>query len=150
MKDSEVKNRARRLIREAMLRVIKEQEDPCWDGYTMAGMKTKDGERVPNCVPEEDTDNYDPDESVREMTTTMAVPGYNTPFAFKKDDEDEEEKLEERLRAVNRLVGYTDLDELTTPEALQDFKAYFGPYMKRNKDIAESIRRTLLRPARRA
>lgn len=25
--------------------------DPCWDGYTQIGMKTKNGKRVPNCVP---------------------------------------------------------------------------------------------------
>lgn len=27
-------------------------ENPCWDGYEMVGMKTKDGKEVPNCVPE--------------------------------------------------------------------------------------------------
>lgn len=25
--------------------------DPCWDGYTMFGMKTKSGQKVPNCIP---------------------------------------------------------------------------------------------------
>lgn len=35
------------------------EEDPCWDGYTMVGKKTgENGEQVPNCVPEEDADNY--------------------------------------------------------------------------------------------
>jgi|TARA_R110000851_G_scaffold324430_1_gene491705 hypothetical protein len=33
-------------------RHIKETDDnPCWDGYEMVGMKTKDGREVPNCVP---------------------------------------------------------------------------------------------------
>jgi len=27
-------------------------EDPCWDGYQMVGHKTKNGKKVPNCVPE--------------------------------------------------------------------------------------------------
>jgi hypothetical protein len=27
------------------------ESDPCWDGYEMVGMKTKDGKEVPNCVP---------------------------------------------------------------------------------------------------
>jgi hypothetical protein len=30
---------------------LKEDEDPCWDGYEMVGMKEKDGKEVPNCVP---------------------------------------------------------------------------------------------------
>lgn len=28
-----------------------ELEEPCWPGYEMIGWKTKDGKRVPNCVP---------------------------------------------------------------------------------------------------
>jgi hypothetical protein len=28
-----------------------DSEDPCWDGYEQAGMKDKDGKKVPNCVP---------------------------------------------------------------------------------------------------
>jgi hypothetical protein len=28
------------------------KEDPCWSGYTQEGMKTKNGKKVPNCVPE--------------------------------------------------------------------------------------------------
>ena len=26
--------------------------NPCWDGYVQVGMKTKNGKKVPNCVPE--------------------------------------------------------------------------------------------------
>ena len=40
----------------AQLRVLEqaktEKENPCWKGYQMIGMKTKDGRKVPNCVPE--------------------------------------------------------------------------------------------------
>lgn len=40
-----------------MLELIEEKtkenfDDPCWDGYTMISMKTKDGKKVPNCVKE--------------------------------------------------------------------------------------------------
>ena len=31
--------------------------DPCWDGYKQVGMKTKNGKRVPNCVPSAATIN---------------------------------------------------------------------------------------------
>jgi hypothetical protein len=30
---------------------VKEDDDPCWDGYEMIGMKKKGGKEVPNCVP---------------------------------------------------------------------------------------------------
>lgn len=28
------------------------KKDPCWDGYEQAGMKNKNGKKVPNCIPE--------------------------------------------------------------------------------------------------
>jgi hypothetical protein len=31
--------------------IKEEEENPCWDGYEMVGMKEKDGKEVPNCVP---------------------------------------------------------------------------------------------------
>jgi hypothetical protein len=37
-------------------RILKEKadDDPCWSGYEMIGMKTKRGRRVPNCVPKKE------------------------------------------------------------------------------------------------
>ena len=29
----------------------KREDDPCWKDYEMVGLKTKNGNRVPNCVP---------------------------------------------------------------------------------------------------
>ena len=29
----------------------KKKSGPCWEGYEMVGMKTKNGRKVPNCVP---------------------------------------------------------------------------------------------------
>ena len=29
----------------------KEDKDPCWKNYEQVGMKSKDGKKVPNCVP---------------------------------------------------------------------------------------------------
>ena len=26
--------------------------NPCWEGYVQVGMKTQNGKKVPNCVPE--------------------------------------------------------------------------------------------------
>ena len=29
----------------------KKMKNPCWKGYEVYGMKTKNGRKVPNCVP---------------------------------------------------------------------------------------------------
>ena len=29
----------------------KKMKNPCWKGYEAIGMKTKNGKKVPNCVP---------------------------------------------------------------------------------------------------
>lgn len=36
-----------------VLNPLLEEEDPCWDGYKMVGMKQKNGKQVPNCIPED-------------------------------------------------------------------------------------------------
>lgn len=33
---------------------LKDEDDPCWEGYEMVGFKMKDGKKVPNCVPTAD------------------------------------------------------------------------------------------------
>jgi hypothetical protein len=33
---------------------LKEEGDPCWDGYEQIGTKNLDGKEVPNCVPIKD------------------------------------------------------------------------------------------------
>lgn len=34
------------------LRNLIKENDPCWKGYKMVGMKKKNGKKVPNCVPD--------------------------------------------------------------------------------------------------
>jgi len=36
---------------EQLSQQMKDEDDPCWAGYEMIGFKTKDGKKVPNCVP---------------------------------------------------------------------------------------------------
>ena len=40
-----------------IIEAIKEQDNPCWDGYEQVGMKTKNGKQVPNCVPKNEEIN---------------------------------------------------------------------------------------------
>jgi hypothetical protein len=41
------------------------EEDPCWKGYEMIGMKKKRGKNVPNCVPKNE------DEDLEEETNEL-------------------------------------------------------------------------------
>ncbi|MEO6637608.1 MAG: hypothetical protein ABIN25_04985 [Ginsengibacter sp.] len=34
-----------------MKKAKSKKDDPCWKGYEQVGMKKKNGEKVPNCVP---------------------------------------------------------------------------------------------------
>lgn len=38
---------------------LNEDNDPCWKDYEMVGMKTKNGKKVPNCVPKEEVKEED-------------------------------------------------------------------------------------------
>lgn len=38
------------------LRNLIKENDPCWKGYKMVGMKKKNGKKVPNCVPDSENE----------------------------------------------------------------------------------------------
>jgi len=48
-----------------------EDENPCWKGYQMVGMKTKDGKEVPNCVPKNEGSESDSDMAVDQLETSI-------------------------------------------------------------------------------
>jgi hypothetical protein len=60
---------------------LKENDDPCWDGYKQVGTKDKDGKEVPNCVPEGE-------DKMDETTTTSSAGDYAYvgPFRGKRPD----------------------------------------------------------------
>jgi|TARA_A100001201_G_scaffold118626_1_gene102172 hypothetical protein len=64
-------------------------------------MNTKTTEFLENLVGEVINDNFDIDE----ITTSLAVPGYQTPFAFADDDYDE------RNKKSLKSTGYTLVKE---------------------------------------
>jgi hypothetical protein len=49
--------------------IEKMKDDPCWKGYQAVGMKTKNGRKVPNCVPvKKDAEHGEGDIATAEMT----------------------------------------------------------------------------------
>ena len=55
------------------------EEDPCWDGYEMVGMKKKNGKEVPNCVPKSEAT----DSEEQEFHTKLDKLVHNTLTALK-------------------------------------------------------------------
>jgi hypothetical protein len=45
------------------------EENPCWDGFKQVGMKTLNGKKVPNCVPEEFNEQTEHEITVGNYTT---------------------------------------------------------------------------------
>jgi len=53
--------------RNVLADVEADDDDPCWDGYTMVGTKQENGQTVPRCVPEEDV----PDDVMAEVQSEV-------------------------------------------------------------------------------
>lgn len=64
---------------------LKEGGDPCWEGYEAVGMKTKNGRKVPNCVPKKKILKAYTGKAVRQPSETNKEfemrHEYHTPFA---------------------------------------------------------------------
>ena len=77
-----------------------ELKAPCWDGYEQIGTKTKNGKKVPNCVPVEasrtELDNfmqeYGEDEDLENWTL----------IDERKVDYDDEEALDYQINELNK------------------------------------------------
>lgn len=68
-------------------------KDSCWKGYTAVGMKTKNGRKVPNCVPvKKDAEHGEGDIATAEMT-----PNY-LPREPGKGDEKNPQMGEQKIR----------------------------------------------------
>ena len=62
--------------------------------------------------------------ALNEISQTGNVAGYQTPFAFTGKSDEAEEDKKDWMKKINKQYGYTLVNE-STPEALQDFYAYF-------------------------
>jgi hypothetical protein len=92
-----------------------EENDPCWKGYTMVGMKKKGGKEVPNCVP---------------------AKGVKKAKGFKEESELEEKALS---RAQQRFMGMVYAAKKgETPASPEVAKAAAGISKKSARDFAKT------------
>lgn len=102
------------------------QDDPCWKGYEMVGMKKKGGRKVPNCVPEA-TDiiakaKAKIAEAKKEHYPREGFPeegdyGYHPNPGLKPQESDSDEDMDKAYKVANEKVAKKPLNAKIT-EAL--------------------------------
>ena len=94
-------------------------KDACWDGYTAVGMKTKNGKKVPNCVPvKEEHDEADICPECQQypcVCSEVLDKPFDPFFEDMEDDEPSEEELEKFMDEMSEddIYDLYDDDELT-------------------------------------
>ncbi len=112
-----------------------EFKEPCWDGYEMIGMKIKNGQLVPNCVPEkmsqdlakivrEDKPLFDTIEEAESVAMQIGCEGYHEhnidgktwymPCSIHSDISD---KNLEGFDAITKFETYNDYPKAATRNA---------------------------------
>lgn len=118
--------------------VEKDEDDPCWDGYEQYGMKTTDGEEVPNCVSIDETTSYDNDLSPDDPVYVKGVKGVNSkPF----------NKKFKNMQAAQKWLDSEASDDYEIQQISNESRAPSRNALKesnllaamKNKSIAESF-----------
>ena len=130
-----VEQQMREMVREIMReRVISElnedgkmqggEDDPCWKGYEMVGMKMKDGKEVPNCVPKNESVN----EALGNDKAMLAL------VDMLSNSMEHYASANEFVNITSKIPGFanykSELKHIRAVDLLQlEFKEYFEPYI---------------------
>lgn len=97
----------------------KDDDDPCWDGYEQYGMKMKDGQEVPNCIPIEESVEESVDiepefmEKLHELFGDLAdLRNRISPDGDETIYEEDHLLLDEVLDAMEVLMGHEMMEEV--------------------------------------
>jgi hypothetical protein len=96
------------------------QDDPCWKGYEMVGMKKKGGRKVPNCVPEATdiiakakavvAEKADSKEYPREGFPEEGDYGYHPNPGLKPQESDKAEDMDKAYKKATEKEGRKPLN----------------------------------------
>jgi len=114
----------------------------CNGGSSLKYPKSKLKEYIKTIIADSEDDDEEK-ETTDEATTTLNVPGYDTPYAFSGDSEEDEEKRKKKLKKINKQYGYTLVQDVTSPEAIQDFLAFFGPMADKDERIRKEVKKLI-------
>lgn len=97
----------------SMQRDLREDEDPCWEDYEMVGMKTKNGKRVPNCVPKKESKVKKPLKVTKEELKRMVREAVREQFSIR-------DPLARRINRMRQLDRYRFEKKVMYHELLED------------------------------
>ena len=72
------KKQLKEIILEEYYNILNEDENPCWKGYEMIGMKKKGGRDVPNCVPISEEYDVVNEQDIKDFSNYLRE--YQTPL----------------------------------------------------------------------
>lgn len=81
------------------------KKGPCWEGYEMVGMKTKNGRKVPNCVPKTKKANVGLHAETKKKNKPMSG--------------DRDKRQKELKKIQNPISEYNEKGDLTYTTAYQ-------------------------------
>ena len=123
---------------------MSEDDNPCWKGYEMVGMKMKNGKEVPNCVPKNEVvregDESDSDMATSQLETSIKkAQELIAKLRGKGDLEPWVQSLITKAEDyISTVTDYADVDEydVETIEELNDFHKFMKEH-KSNINEAE-------------
>ena len=98
------------------------QDDPCWKGYEMVGMKNKNGKKVPNCVPEATDIIAKAKAKIAEANTKYPREGfpeegdygYHPNPGLKPQESDSDEDMDKSYKTANEKLARKPLNAKIT------------------------------------
>ena len=109
-----------------------EDENPCWKGYEMVGMKKKNGKDVPNCVPKNEGSESDSDMAVDQLETSIKkAQELIVKLRGKGDLEPWVQSLITKAEDyISTVTDYSEVDEydVETMDELNDFHNFMKEY----------------------
>lgn len=109
----------------------KDEDDPCWDGYEQYGMKTKDGEEVPNCVPVSEGS------LTKEEKLLAAMKDSTIAESMGMSSQEARDSLRSIYGYDDLAIARAQLDETTSAGSVAAVSAPIGDTKKRNMSEEE-------------
>lgn len=122
-----------------------EEENPCWSGYEMVGMKDKDGKKVPNCVPKEDVnENEENGEDIirksfkrlsSDLEFSKMAQAYENLLKMKRNKQQAKKSTELALSSVRDMIAdyLRDTKELNVTE--EDVQNFFENWLSKYSSV---------------
>ena len=124
-------------------KIMTKDEDPCWDGYEMRGMKKKRGKKVPNCVKIDEAVKLPSDYgNVLSIILTWRGRTIMSQMFFPQIKMPSKKQVEYEIRKVypdSRVLSYNVSQYNSSQPIIQISNSRSKNYLLNNKTIGEEV-----------